>query len=295
MSISVLIPVFNENVSILVNSIAAQINTLPNCNIDLILLDDGSESKYQQQFEAYKTLKNVQVFFNETNLGRALTRKKLASFSQKQYLLYLDCDTQIIENNFLEKYLIILKDEFDVVVGGTIYLPKKPENLLKILHWKYGTLRESVSTAGAFKSNNFLIKKNIFKAIPICNAIKGYGHEDTFIGIWLAENKYCIETIANPVYHLGIDENTYFLEKTENALLNLKAMSNIVNGAILKKQVKLFRYYYWLKKYQLIVPIKTFYNIAKSSIRKNLLSKNPSMFLLDFYKLGFFASIKEVE
>ena len=293
MSISVLIPVFNEDVSILVETLLKQIDTIPNCTVDLILLDDCSETQYHQQLEAYTNLKNVQIHFNEINLGRALVRKKLASLSNKEYLLFLDCDVQMIENNFLKKYVDILETKPAVIVGGTIYLPQKPENPSKILHWKYGTERESIANTGAFKSNNFLINKNIFESIPICDAIKGYGHEDTFIGIWLAENKYQVVTVVNPVYHLGIDDNIYFLEKTENALLNLKELSKIVDGNVLKKHVQLYKYYANLKALKLLAPIKIAYRIFQKAIQKNLLSKTPRIFLLNFYKLALFIKIME--
>ena len=96
--VSIITPVYNSEAFLkqTIESVLIQTYT----NWELILIDDCSESKYQQQFEAYVNLKNIKIHFNEINLGRAAIRKKLASLSQKDYLLFLDCDVQIIEDDF---------------------------------------------------------------------------------------------------------------------------------------------------------------------------------------------------
>ena len=57
--------------------------------------------------------------------------------------------------------------------------------------------------------------------------------------------------------------------------------------------MQLYKYYANLKALKLLAPIKIAYRIFQKAIQKNLLSKTPSIFLLNFYKLALFIKIME--
>ena len=69
-------------------------------------------------------------------------------------------------------------------------------------------------------SSNYMINKSIFDEIEFPADINGYGL-DYFFGAQLKTNNVHITHIDNEVFHLGLDDNNKFLEKTRSALDNL--------------------------------------------------------------------------
>jgi len=87
------------------------------------------------------------------------------------------------------------------------------------------------------------------------------------------------------VFHLGLDDNNKFLEKTKSALDNLKYMNS--NNYIKKHDISILKAYNFLK----ILLLKSmFYAMAKTinnKIEINLMSKKPNLFAFDLYRLAY--------
>ena len=120
---------------------------------------------------------------------------------------------------FLKNYLAI--SNFDVIYGGR-KTPNKTKKSNEKLRWKYGLKVEDQSFDYrlnnpylSFRSNNFLIKKSVFKIIKFDESFISYGHEDTLLALELQKRNIKIHQIDNSVYHDGIEENTEFLLKLE--------------------------------------------------------------------------------
>jgi hypothetical protein len=201
------------------------------------------------------------------------------------HLLFLDCDSQITQHNFLSNYSSYL--DKDVVVGGRIY-PLKPPSKDYILHWKMGKIKEesnasqrSISPYESFMSNNFLIRKELFLKISMDESLKGYGHEDTKFGYELRENNIQIIHIDNPVVHEKLDNTEEFLTKTAEGIKNFYRILKEGFG----RDTKLAKSYLLLNSFFLKSFYLFTYQLFSKKIQKNLRSSSPSSFYFDMYKL----------
>lgn len=287
--LSILIPVYNFDVKPLVKTLVEQC-VLAEIPYELILSDDVSEASFQEQYKELNSLENVSVYLQKENLGRSKIRNFLAQKSSGEFLLFLDCDAQITDRSFIQKYWK-KRGENSVVCGGTCYQNTPPDEGFT-LHWTYGKNREEKSAAqrqsqaySSFKTFSFLLPEKIYTGIKLDESIKGYGHEDTLFGIKLKEKQIPIVHIDNPLMHKGLVETEQFLSKTKTALFNLAILHT--KGEV-GKEIKLIRYYLYAKK-TLIIPIvlKRFYH-QKESILTNLRGNYPSLRKFDFYRLGKF-------
>jgi hypothetical protein len=89
-----------------------------------------------------------------------------------------------------------------------------------------------------------------------------------------------------------LETNEEFLVKTENSLINLKLILDLLNydkGFI--DEVNLLRTYYKIRKIKVDLIIFMIFSLIKNLLRKLLISGVVNLKLFDFYKLGFFISV----
>ena len=142
-----------------------------------------------------------------------------------------------------------------------------------------------------FSSANFAINKNVFDKVTFDENIMTYGFEDLVFAKELIKKDYPILQIDNPVIHLGIEkDNSKFIAKERESLATLNALYK--KGILEKKDVTLLKTYSKIKVFGLSFLYNFFYRKMKQGILKNLKSKNPSLFLFDIYRLGYFNSLK---
>lgn len=263
--LSILIPVFNQDVSALVHSLHSILFSQYS-DWEIILLEDGSSNYFALKNKNLESLTNITFIQNPINFGRSITRNTLAKMAQFEHLLFLDGDSSIPNLKFIEEYALHLPFN-GVICGGRIYAEQPPDDRDYYLHWNYGTKVESPASFKNFMSNNFLIHKDIFKQIKFDEKTIGYGHEDTLFGEKLKEQKIRILFIKNPIVHLGLEPSKVFLDKTKNAVENLKTLE-------ISTRLTRFKMYFPKGLGQVILPL----------IEKNLVSKHPSILLFQFFK-----------
>lgn len=226
LSLSICIPIFQSDVRQLVYKLLEQIERIADAQINIVLIDDASEEK----FRVLNHIKHpaVQFVALQQNVGRAKIRNAFLKYTQADYLLFIDGDSAIEHSDFVAKYWAFLqKYQPNVLVGASVYQNKKPSpNYL--LRWRYSTQRESLSfeqrskkPSLGFKTNNFIIKRELLLQQPFEERLTNYGHEDTLFGIQLLQAQIELHQIDNPVLNLHLDNNKTFLFKTEQALQNL--------------------------------------------------------------------------
>lgn len=296
--ISILIPVYNFWVTDLVKALCSQI-TVQDIG-EIIVFDDGSDVKYLHENRVIAGLPKVVYKEWNKNQGRVLIRKLLAEAADNPYLLFLDSDSRIIKTDFLATYINALQQQADVMVGGRIYSAKKPTDCRLALHWQYGRKREiskvqkkAVNPYSGFMSNNFLIKKSVFLNLNFDASLQGYGHEDTWMGIQLENQKAAIYYIHNPVEHIGLETAAVYIAKSENAVRNLVKLQRIAGTEILCRHIKIYRVYSTLSKYRLSSFIAFLHHMSRPLLIRQLTSCNPSLMLFDFYRLGYLINVKK--
>lgn len=294
--LSILIPIYDYNAKPLVLELATQCDTA-GIKYEIIAQDDCSNSVINTENEKINLLENSSFFVNVTNLGRGKNINLLAEKAKNNYLLILDCDTFPTQKNFIKKYLAeITISDCQVVFGGIQYEATKPEKE-KLLRWVYGKKREAIAFEKRVKTqnnnaltSNLLIQKTVFESNKFDERIKNYGYEDLLFLSNLSQKGVFVKHIDNPALHLDLETSIIFLEKTKIALENLVL---IVDSEIsLITESKIISVYKVLKKLRLLEIMVAVFKKSEAKIIANLLSENPSLLLFDFYKLGYFCSVK---
>ncbi|XCF05616.1 glycosyltransferase [Tamlana crocina] len=291
--ISILIPTYNYNVFPLAKSLEKQFIEL-GFPFELICIDDGSLSETNIKNEKINNLKNCKFIASKANLGLSSNRNSLVEKSKYEYLLFIDGDSVIADNNFLNKYSIFANGAFDVVYGGRVHPSIQNKN--QILRWKYGVYREDkiarkreIHPYKCTLFNNTLIKKDIFNKIGFNKDITDYGHEDTLFSFQLSKLKAKVKHIDNPVLHGDIDLNSVFYKKMHKSIQNLKYIYN--NNLVDPDFVTFLSIYSKIKKLKLNYPLSLTYKILKPIYNYQLTSNYASLFLFDAFRLTYFCYI----
>ncbi len=290
--LSILIPIYNEDITALVKDLSYQCNR-QNIDHEIICFDDKSRQLYKDKNEVLRSAFKVNYVELSENLGRAKIRNWLAKSASFDHLLFLDGDSKLINKSFIKNYVAHLPSN-KIIVGGRIYKPKQPKNVKKILHWKYGSLRESLTAqkrqkAGFihFHSNNFIIPAEIFNKHKFDPEINGYGYEDLVFAQELETAGFEIMHIDNPTRHNKIENVEDFLSKTTEGIANLHQLYTA--GRL--KTTRLIQAYERLKKYKLLG--FTTKHLAKKypSYEENLRSSEPSIRKFNLWKLYQFIQL----
>lgn len=289
--ISICIPIYNFNVSPLLDELSLQMEKTE-ASVELILIDDCSSSEFK---EANKLCCNKHKYIElDKNIGRARIRNLFLKYAKYEHLLFLDCDSLISNQTFLSNYLNAIKEgENSIICGGRIYDSAKPDSN-KLLRWKYGIERESLSYEErkqqpnkSFMTNNFLISKALLQEIKFDERLSEYGHEDTLFGFKLKKRGIEISHIDNPVLNGDIEDNTEYLEKTEKGISNLISILDYVNyDPAFIRDVSLLNFYAKASTQKLSPFIKILFPFIKPFIKFFLINGFISIRLFNFYKLG---------
>ncbi|MBK9253867.1 MAG: glycosyltransferase family 2 protein [Saprospiraceae bacterium] len=287
--LSILIPIYNQDIRPLVFTLAKQCNKL-NINYQILCFDDCSDQKYKDKNKELAFIVGINYTELPENLGRSKIRNWLGKASQYDYLLFLDGDSKVRNKDFIKNYIKAMPGN-QVIYGGRIYQKNKPANIKKILHWKYGTYVESMDCKKRqkspylnFMSNNFLIAQEVFNQCLFDEKTVGYGYEDLQYAYQLEKLNIPILHINNPVYHDGIEINSAFLSKTKQSIQNLIKLEKIRQVP----QTRLMSAHKKLVDWGLENIFLKMYGYFKNSIEKNLLSKKPLLILLQLWKLHFY-------
>ena len=293
--LTICIPVYNFDVTPLVNELAKQAAALEPAP-ELVVIDDCSN---QETKKINREVAHLGTYVElGQNVGRSKIRNLFLGYAQGDYLLFLDCDSLVGLPGFLANYLETTKTKPDVVYGGRIYDPTPPARE-RMLRWKYGTKRESqpVETRKkhpnkSFMTNNFLIRKEVFEKIKFDERITQYGHEDTLFGFALKKEGIQITHIDNPVVNGDIENNLEYLRKSNEGVQNLANLSQSPDfDRRLIHEIALLHFYTKSKNFSGLV-YTSFWAVKPLIIW--LLSKGYiCLFLFDFYKLGMFIEYKK--
>jgi len=284
--LSILIPVYNYNITKLVNDLHQQCE---NAEIvyEIVCFDDGSSDNFKEENRTIQKLENLVYHELPQNLGRSKIRNELGKAAKFDYLLFMDCDSQTVSENYIKNYIEKL-DPSCLLYGGRVYQPNPPEKEF-YFHWFYGTQREQIPVEKrkiqpyhSFMTNNFLIPKSIFLKFPFDENLTQYGHEDTLFGLQLKEADIPIIHINNPLEHEGLETTDSFLHKTKQGIENLLFLSKEYKLI----DTKLLRTYKNIKNWKLSFLINIVFQLSKKSLLKNFHSSSVNLKLFDFYKLG---------
>jgi len=294
--LSILIPVYNHSVNKLVKELHDQC-ARAKIAFEILVFDDFSQKKYKQENQEIENLLGVNYLEMSENLGRSKIRNRLAKTAFYSNLLFLDSDSKVSSRKFIKNYIPYF-DKKQAVCGGRVYKNKKPKTNNKILHWTYGTKRESISAkkrqkkaSAYFHTNNFLIDREIILAHPFDESVEGYGYEDLLFAHILEENNITVSHIDNPIVHGKLETNTEFLTKHQKAVSNLATLYKKDR----KFPAKLCQIYGKLDDLSLVPFVGKFLKKHQEKYGDILAEGNGSLHQFDKYRLALFIRAMEAK
>ncbi|WP_300688549.1 glycosyltransferase family 2 protein [Chryseobacterium sp.] len=292
MKISICIPVYNFDVRELVFTLKNEVEE-SGVDAEIILIDDASKNSFKELNREVHD--SVQKFiFLEKNIGRSQIRNLFLKYSTGEYLLFLDCDGKIVNENFLKKYIQFIQDNpgTQVIYGGRKVLDSFPDQN-HLLRWKFAVERENLSLALrlekpylSFQTNNFVIQKAVLEKIAFNPQFQKYGYEDLLFAMDLKSEKIKIDHIDDPILNNDLEENRVYLGKVEESVESLAEMLKDKDLRSRLSEVKLVQLYHQIDS----TPFKPFlgliFGTKDTYLKKQLLKGNCSLRYLDLYKLG---------
>lgn len=295
--ISILIPTYNYVAYPLAESLSRQAKE-QNIPCEIIVADDAStRNECKQKNRLINSLPHCTYIELEKNIGRASIRNLLADKAQGEWLLFLDCDGMPLDDLFLKRYgqAIANHTEADIICGGIIHPKELPASNMS-LRYTYEKAAEKHHTAtkrnerpyASFRTFNFMIRRNAFLQVKFDETFHHYGYEDVLFGIQLKESGFRIAHIDNPLENKDIETNEIFLRKTEEALHTLAEHADKLGDS-----VHLHHLYLRLQRIGLLPIVRKLFQWFTPTLQRNLLSNTPNLPYFAFYKLGYYALLKE--
>lgn len=308
--LSILLPSYNNVCVSLVQALQRQADALwgkldKPFRYEIIVADDGStDAACIDANRVIGDMLHCRYLRMEQNVGRAQIRNVLISESRGDYVLLIDSDLFLCDDNYLYKYAT---STADVVYGGTriggegfamVDNEANTENLKGNLRYIYEKKAEPSHRAvfRQLRPNqeisvcNLYARRDIMKAHPFDSRFKAYGYEDVLFGKRLAESGIEVTHIDNPVLINEFEPNSVFVKKTEEAILTLCRFEQDLEGySNLKTKVTTLGRYIPLSLFRL------WHRIMKNKEKRNLTGSKPSLLLFKLYKLGFFLENRKVK
>lgn len=288
--LSILIPTYNYNVYPLVTELKSQADVL-GIAYEILVQDDASKSFLKENTEI-NLLQHCSYTLNHENLGRGNNINLLNNRAQFDYVLIMEADAFPEKKTYLQDLIASINKDTQVLFGGVTYPNEKPEKD-KLLRWKYGNERESIPLSERLKNPyhfvftwNLLVKKELLSNYHFPYNVKDYGYEDVVFIKQLKENNVPIQHIENRLVHFNTETSLTFIGKTEKAITTLNQL--IEDKKLDLKDTKIGKAYRIIQFWQLDIVIRFLFKKLSKQMIANLTSSNPSLIVLDLYKLGYF-------
>lgn len=288
--ISILIPTYNYNVYPLVTELKKQADSL-SIPYEILIQDDAS-TLFLKENESINALENCTYILNSENLGRGNNINALNSKAKFGYVLILEADAFPENDNYLASFIKAITPETEVIFGGVGYPETKPKKE-QLLRWKYGKERESIAIEARLKNPyhfvftwNLLLKKERLTNNPFPVSVKEYGYEDVVFIKKLKTQNINIQHVENRLIHFNHEASIVFIQKTEKAVRTLKQL--IQDKELTYDDTRIGKTYAFLRNLGLEKGIAFLFRKLSKRLISNLTSSNPSLTMLDLYKLGYF-------
>ena len=291
--LSILIPTHDYTCYKLVYDLHVQAEAL-GVPYEIIVAEDGSRSQVNIIANHKITdLSNCRHVVRREKSGPAEIRNILAREAIYDWLLFIDSDAKVEKSDFLHIYINNV-NKADVIVGG-LYHQKENFDPSRTLRFKYekqadrhrSAAERSLVPYAHFSTFNFMIRRSVFLCILFDKNCKDYGYEDALFGVELERRNVSLVHIDNALQHTGLDTNEKFISKAETAIRTVISLDGKMQD---KSHVE--NAYNKLKSLHLVWAMKVFHHLFGGLIRRNLLSRNPSLFLFSLYKLGYYSISK---
>lgn len=235
--ISVLIPVYNWDISLLIKKLIDEIKEfdLPE-KIEIILVDDGSNNAIKETNRWVTEVENINLKYKELpyNTGRAKVRNILIGLASGKYILFLDTDGLPDREDFLSQYLLYAQSAIhDVVCGGRSYKHRilwgKEYEIYLYLSQKTEVKPSEERNKEPWRyifTSNVMVRKSVIEDEYFDERFINWGYEDIEWAIRIVR-KYKIHHIDNPVSHLGLKTKDSIYKQLDQSAGNYALLAKL--------------------------------------------------------------------
>lgn len=295
--LSILIPIFNDDASRLVDAVYRQAQAIEGLRYEIVVFDDGSTDEamiaLNHSLERYSCCRYVRM---EHSKCRAAMRNKMSSVGRYEWHLMIDARLTLVYDDFLKRYVNSDVLPGEAVCGGVCVCGGADEATLyrQNLRFRYEKYEETTHSAAertrnpynAFRTTNFFYHRTVLQRVAYDERIIGYGYEDVMLGKCLQRAGVRVLHIDNPVAYTSFESNTRYLEKLEEALRTLHEFApELIDYSPLLRAI------HKLNSCCLLWALRCLYKLFGTSVRKLLSGSHPKLFILKIYKLGYYASL----
>ena len=289
--LSILIPAYNTVCVSMVEVLQQQAERL-GIDYEIIVADDASPLRETvSQNRVIGDMPHCTFIAKEQNSGSAATRNYLTAQSHYRWLLFLDCDMQIPDEQFLERYLSC--PDKDVINGG-IRIGGNPSELKNCLRYCYEKREEHNHTATqrqqrpyqSFRSTNFLAAREVMVNCPFDERFKRSGYEDVLLGKKFRQQGVEVAHIENPLMMTNYEDNGDYVVKIERSLQTLYDFRHELRG-----YSRLLTLSDGIHLSVVRSAIVLVFRLCRPLMRRNLCGKHPSMTVFDLYRIGYYLTL----
>lgn len=290
-ALSILIPVYNTVCVDFVRQLQLMADKAL-VNYEIIVADDASDDQHclERNREIAK-LPNCQYIIKVENTGSAATRNFLARQSSYEWLLFLDCDMQLPNEQFISRYLSPIPAP---VVNGGLRIGGNEQALQSNLRFRYEKAEEPNHTAQmrqqrpyqSFRSTNFLIRRDVMLSCPFNEHFRRSGYEDVHLGKKLCRQHIEIAHIDNPLLMTDYEQNEDYLTKVERNLRTLHEFREELRGFS-----PLLTFVDGIHLNAVKSVIRLWHRLFGGLERKFLCNYMPNLQVFKLYKLGYFLTL----
>lgn len=285
--LSILIPNYN-NVCVGLVSVLQQQAAALDITYEILVADDASPDQDAIRINrAINELPHCRYIVKEQNSGSAATRNYLGARSRYHWLLFMDCDIDIPDDRFLERYV---KDEHEGVVNGGICIADddRLRHNLRYLYEKnaepeHSAEKRQTDRYHEFRSTNFMIEREAFEACPFDERFKRSGYEDVLFGKTLKQQGVSITHIDNPVMMTEFESNPDYVKKIERSLQTLYTFRNELRG-----YSRILTFDTGIHIGVVRGMIRLWHRLFGALERRNLCSERPCLKVFNIYRMGYY-------
>jgi predicted glycosyltransferase involved in capsule biosynthesis len=233
--LSIIIPVRNWDIGLLIKALTTEIDSLAfEDRVEIIIADDYSEEQYRDLNRIHvQGVECISYYELDRNIGRAAIRNDLLARAIGRYILFLDADVLPDNPDFLATYFGCIEKKEQLVCGGISYQNRLLTEQEYNFYFYKGSRTEWVPAVERqqtawryFFSANVLIKRSILNRIGLDERFSGYGYEDIEWGIRL-DQTFGIRHIENTCSHLGLVEKKESFCRMRKSIRNFMLLQEI--------------------------------------------------------------------
>lgn len=286
--ISVLIPTYNHVCTTLVEQLLPLlVASAP--RYEIVVADDGStDASTMAENQTINSWTHCRYIVRHENVGRAAIRNFLVKEAQYAYVLFIDSDMTLLNDQLIRRYL---ESPCDTVIDGGVAICGDEDKLCGNLRYRYEKAEEASHTAPERQKNpyqhlhtaNLFVRRDLMLQFPFDERFRHYGYEDVLLGKTFHQHQIPIGHIDNPLGFCTFETNADFVAKTEEGLQTLYLFREDLRG-----YSRLLTFVSNIHIPAVKTMIRLWHRIFGSLERRLLCGPRPNLTIFKLYRLGYF-------